>query len=466
MKVRHATNGQEMIVELPGNAKFKHIKAAVARRLESDEILERGQLINNVGGIYSAYKDNHHIGDVREVLALCVDMTPPEDTEPPEGEAMRAELREEEMTDDEGEQAASKAASADSSVFNWERAIALQRELLEGFEAPSFQRSLRELMAKKGSFQSQAHFAKERQQLFLTVQSKVLPKYGFEGSQPGVLKMMGAMGPFVGEKEFMELAREINAALGVDSPPETWAALSKSCRKVEEEPRKQPARKPLSNGRRGLPGLLGGSLGAGLGAGFGSFAMPATVPLDAPASIAPVPVAAAAPRPAAATPSGGPSTRERSAATPSSASTAASGKAQAPAASAEDEEAPLFEPWPPQKAPPFKLFIAGSWNDYKPLQMQWQEGMFACPVTLGPEGSETFQLLRDASWEKTFYPNVPDASALEEHSVSGPDAKGHGLNWQIGKYEEEEAKPRARFVVIAGIDKTGMVRLVSWQPVG
>ena len=36
-----------------------------------------------------------------------------------------------------------------------------------------------------------------RQQLFLTVQSEVLPKFGYEGTSLGVYKMMGDMKPYV-----------------------------------------------------------------------------------------------------------------------------------------------------------------------------------------------------------------------------------------------------------------------------
>ena len=36
-----------------------------------------------------------------------------------------------------------------------------------------------------------------RQKLFLTVQSKVLPRYGYEGTSNGVYKMMGDMKPYI-----------------------------------------------------------------------------------------------------------------------------------------------------------------------------------------------------------------------------------------------------------------------------
>lgn len=36
-----------------------------------------------------------------------------------------------------------------------------------------------------------------RQKLFLKVQMRVLPRYGYEGSSSGVYKMMGDMRPFI-----------------------------------------------------------------------------------------------------------------------------------------------------------------------------------------------------------------------------------------------------------------------------
>jgi len=492
--VRHATNGLEMKVVLPANAKFKHVKMAMARRLESDEVLTRGQLINNTGGIYNAFKDNHRVGSVREILALCVDMEPPDDG------PMEAVLEDDDLTDEEEAKAVARTpatASSKSSVFNRERAVSLQQELLQGFKAAEFQEKLAALQAKRKDMASEAHFAKQRQELFLSVQSVVLPSYGFEGSQSGVYKMMGAMGPFINDPEFVRLANDINRVIGLASPQDSWAALSKSCRKVEDQPR-EPARQPQHRPparARGLPGLLGGGLG-GLGGGFGSFAAPAPMPMPGAAplggtngstkpsagvaspaaapgkngSTKPAPAAGAASPGAARGPSTfAPEPRAGAGAQRPTADRGPVATAPPPEpvrGAGEEEEAPMFEPWPSGRTPPFKLFVAGSWNDYKPTQMQWQDGMFACPITLGPDGCENFQLLENGSWDRTLYPSAPDASALDEHGVCGPDARGHGVNWQIGKYEEEEARPRARFVIIAGLDKSGAVRLVSWQPVG
>ena len=131
-----------------------------------------------------------------------------------------------------------------------------------------------------------SHFAL-RQKLFLTVQSQVLPKFGYEGTSLGVYKMMGDMKPYVQatckesplahyqphrppravltqnsklstlncpgkEPEFVVLADEINALLGIDySPPDTWTALSDSCQKLNDD--KDEVRRFAPEARRPKP---------------------------------------------------------------------------------------------------------------------------------------------------------------------------------------------------------------------
>lgn len=118
-----------------------------------------------------------------------------------------------------------------------QEALRCNEELYEGFTTSKFQRELADLAQnhKEGSMP----FLKARQQLFLTVQREVLPKYGFEGTLNGVFKLMGATQPFVDDPEFKEIASKINAVLGVNSPPETWAKLAENLN------RKQPAKRSV-----------------------------------------------------------------------------------------------------------------------------------------------------------------------------------------------------------------------------
>lgn len=75
-----------------------------------------------------------------------------------------------------------------------EQAVSLQHALLEGFRAEAFQHELAAVEREHGRGSRQ--FVIKRQALCLTVQSQVLPKYGFEGTPRGVVQMMKAMDPY------------------------------------------------------------------------------------------------------------------------------------------------------------------------------------------------------------------------------------------------------------------------------
>ncbi|CAE7904728.1 sodA, partial [Symbiodinium microadriaticum] len=71
-----------------------------------------------------------------------------------------------------------------------QQVIAMQRELHAGFADPAFQRRLDIL---ENFHAKDPKLIPMRQELFLSVQSKVLPKYGFQGSLKGVFDMLAKM---------------------------------------------------------------------------------------------------------------------------------------------------------------------------------------------------------------------------------------------------------------------------------
>jgi len=86
------------------------------------------------------------------------------------------------------------------------------------------------------------------------------------------------------------------------------------------------------------------------------------------------------------------------------------------------------------------------------------------PIQMGRTGKETFQLLVDGARDKTLYPSVPNAGPFEAHTVLGPDARGTGKTWCIGRFAEEEAGPGVGMFVMAALDSKGKIRAVDWQP--
>jgi len=409
----------EIRVIIPKKARFRHVKQAIARCLGSDDILTRGLLTSKINGVYKAYKDNASVGDVREVTVACADftlaggndlevileeadLTLEADTVVEAGAAAgRQVLRPPARAPAASSTSVSRAAQAGAKQgskgprITKRQAVSLQRELCEGFRADAFQRQLAELTARYAARPTSTEFQQERQELFLSVQSVVLPKYGFEGTAGGVYRMMGAMGPFVADPEVLRLAGDINSLLGIDSPPEAWASLSKSCQRLEAGEARAARARPAS--------------------------LVSVVSPAARQALAPRGPEEARPAP------------------------------------------PRFDRWPVGKYRPFRLFVVGTWNDFSPAEMHWQNGLFLSPVTVGTNGWESFQILKDRSWGATIYPSVPDAGPFEAHTVCGPDAGGHGRNWQIGRYAEEEVAPGAQFAIVATMDKEGAVRLVHWE---
>eukprot|EP00930_Biecheleria_cincta_P046867 TRINITY_DN32397_c0_g1_i1.p1 TRINITY_DN32397_c0_g1~~TRINITY_DN32397_c0_g1_i1.p1 ORF type:complete len:348 (+),score=75.86 TRINITY_DN32397_c0_g1_i1:141-1184(+) len=229
ISVCHAIYDWRVTVVVPEKALFKHVKRALAKLILKDSTRElSGQLMRKERGVYCAYKDKAAVGNVREVLLVGCEVDC--ESAPAEKEV---HLGVDELGQDDE---SSSSFSSSSKGFTRERAISLQQELRLGFQSDSFQAELQRLCATRESEGlSHTRFLAERAKIFLTVQRLVLPRYGFEGSPAGVFKMMGAMQPYLKDPEFVSLAEEINALLGIDySPPESWGSLSQNCSKLDE----------------------------------------------------------------------------------------------------------------------------------------------------------------------------------------------------------------------------------------
>mmetsp|Transcript_70584 Transcript_70584/g.228622 ORF Transcript_70584/g.228622 Transcript_70584/m.228622 type:complete len:559 (-) Transcript_70584:67-1743(-) len=101
-------------------------------------------------------------------------------------------------------------------TLSLEAALQLQRELYEGFANKDFQAELRELEEQHGKGYEGYGGEAERTALYLTVQSAILPKYGFEGSQAGVVAMLEAASCHNTNEEFRENRRMLNQLLGLE----------------------------------------------------------------------------------------------------------------------------------------------------------------------------------------------------------------------------------------------------------
>lgn len=446
---RHATEDRQVRVLLPARAKFKHVKKALARG--PNGAVGSMLLSYKLGARYRACKDEQAVQDVRHVLVSSADFGAfgsGAEVALSDGEVSAEEdplpepVVEEEEPEGEGTSSPSQAPpvvrTRGGPQLTLEHAKMLQRELLKGYKEFKFQQRLDSLDRIYGAFPDSMEFQQERQELLLSVQKQILPRFGFEGNIDGVYRMIGTMGAFLEDPEFTKLAKEINKTLGIRSPVATWGKLTQDCSSISTREDAERKTKKVDM-RRLVPPSADGEGPKSL--------LPAVPPYVKAAQ-----PAAAKAEPAAAARAGG------------GASPAQKKGSEAPVEVAAKAGVLDFESYPAGRVKPFKLFVAGSWNDYAPVEMHWQRGLFVSAVTIGNEGIESFQLLKNGKWNAAIYPSAPDASLLEEHEICGPNADGHGKNWTIGKYSEEGAEPGKQFAIIAALDKQATVRLVHWQP--
>lgn len=280
--MRHAIRGSEIEVQVKENATFLDVKRAIAKQVRSDDILERGQLVTKDQGVYVGYKDHHRVGVVRSILVVCVDLSvdaprtsseEEEDEEEAEAEVEVKEeeqqrqqdhrgclgesnLREEGATIKYSERVAALAGASShvEPTLTLKQALAMQRELREGFMGETFQLNLRVLEAAYEP--DSPAFVKARQNLMLSVQSRVLPRYNFEGSMIGVYKMLGACKPWVDDPEFERMGNEIYEFCGIASSVVTRRKVADTLSKLTPEPKRSISRnRTLRPTSQRLPGL-------------------------------------------------------------------------------------------------------------------------------------------------------------------------------------------------------------------
>jgi len=105
-----------------------------------------------------------------------------------------------------------RSAGDMSMSLTREQVLAMTQELLWGFSNPYFQGKRQEVLAKKRNIED----VQALHELALTVQSRVLRKYGIEGSFEGVAQMVGEIIRFMDDDEGLrQMLRELDDKLGV-----------------------------------------------------------------------------------------------------------------------------------------------------------------------------------------------------------------------------------------------------------
>jgi len=99
-------------------------------------------------------------------------------------------------------------------TFTLDNALSLQEDLIRGFAKAEFQRALAEVI-REFPEKTGTKFGRKRNELLLTVQSQVLPEYGFEGTSAGVMKVISAFAPYSERPDVAWNQEQINLLLRV-----------------------------------------------------------------------------------------------------------------------------------------------------------------------------------------------------------------------------------------------------------
>lgn len=110
-----------------------------------------------------------------------------------------------------------------------------------------------------------------------------------------------------------------------------------------------------------------------------------------------------------------------------------------------------------------EFLIAGSWDNFSPKSMLWNEasGCYIFHVQIGASGQESFQILLDRSWSACLHPgDMKEGEPGLAYNLQGPDPKWKcdGWNWVIGK----DSSPGARYEVRVCVTGTGHWDKLEW----
>lgn len=129
-----------------------------------------------------------------------------------------------------------------------------------------------------------------------------------------------------------------------------------------------------------------------------------------------------------------------------------------PTASADDY-------WKHSHRPPKALWIASTWNKFSPQEMKWDGSKFYHNFQVGSNGWESFQLLVDGRWEQCVYPSIPDGCPFVKYELRGPNNKGHGKNWTVGRHSQDQIKVGDKVRVTVSVNSQGLPKEVGWREV-
>lgn len=359
-----------------------------------------------------------------------------------------------------------------------ERVLELQRELEGAFSEEGFRRRLREVEARHGRAHVQC--TPEHTRLFQTVQSAVLPKYGFAPGQKGVLDMLDVGASFNDSQEFRQQRLRLNQLLGLiptdDERQEqqlhaagvqitvrhyfdgteliVTVPSSSTFRELKEAISKSTGREEV---------LRKGHLVKKEGGVYSAYrdrdaigAVRQVALLGAELTVRDDAVAEAWRR----------ELRACAASRGEEATADAAPAVQRPAADSQAYSSRTWSDIKPaganqiRRPPHGPCYLVGTWDDHSGRkELEWDGCAYRGFVQVrNGEEDESFQILAGStSWERRIYPSIDGANPLVQHWTLGPDGKGHGFNWTI-----RDAAPGARYEVVLSCPR-GRPMSVAWS---
>jgi len=162
---------------------MKYVKIALAQELGRPEIAETGQLVRRVGSTFSSFTDREKVGARKCLLITGIDDLKPGGSK-------------------DGAHASLDLQTALSVLKDW----------ADGFGGTEFHKQHEELTNEHNG--KGEHTRMEIHKLAISVQTAVLPKYGYEGTENGVLQITDAMRNFKDDPEYKRLYGLCLALLG------------------------------------------------------------------------------------------------------------------------------------------------------------------------------------------------------------------------------------------------------------
>eukprot|EP00747_Dinoflagellata_sp_TGD_P209718 gnl/TRDRNA2_/TRDRNA2_83092_c0_seq1.p1 gnl/TRDRNA2_/TRDRNA2_83092_c0~~gnl/TRDRNA2_/TRDRNA2_83092_c0_seq1.p1 ORF type:complete len:495 (-),score=64.62 gnl/TRDRNA2_/TRDRNA2_83092_c0_seq1:148-1632(-) len=97
--------------------------------------------------------------------------------------------------------------------------------------------------------------------------------------------------------------------------------------------------------------------------------------------------------------------------------------------------------------------------------MTWDAArkLFHFTVKLGRKGRESFQILVGDDYAMRLYPDRNHGNPHEAHKLCGPDDKGHGKNWTVGRHPRDFGGKDEEFEIQLHFDKDEQIGVVTWQ---